>query len=295
MYDINLQQLIYFFTAAEYSNFSKAAKNMYIAQPALSKWIMKLEASLGIKLFERVHHGVRLTEAGNHLYHSLKPIVEEISRTLNYAQATWGGDHKNLSVCYMMLLATDNIILEKIHHYKEQFPYNAIKLDALEPDAIRQAFCNRVYDICIAPTFIFTGISDIYTRLIKKQPVYINLALSHPLASREKVTVADLKNETFCLDLYSEGDEVTNQHVYELCRKHGFVPEKVEYAKNSYEREMAILLGCVWIGGSVSKPDSIRSYEIKGEEERVSISMAWYTNNVSEEILNFIRLFPDLS
>ena len=61
---MELLQLRYFLTAAEYQHMTKAAEHLQIAQPALSQAIHRLEAELGVPLFERKSRSVELNEAG---------------------------------------------------------------------------------------------------------------------------------------------------------------------------------------------------------------------------------------
>ena len=64
----NLSSYWIFYTVANAGNISKAAKELYISQPAISKSIQKLEESLNCKLFSRSSRGVILTEEGSLLY-----------------------------------------------------------------------------------------------------------------------------------------------------------------------------------------------------------------------------------
>ena len=57
-----------FYTVAKTGNISKAAKELYISQPAISKSIQKLEESMNCELFRRSSRGVSLTEEGELLY-----------------------------------------------------------------------------------------------------------------------------------------------------------------------------------------------------------------------------------
>jgi len=61
---MNQRRLRHFTVVAETLNFSRAAERLHIAQPALSTSIQKLEAELGVRLFDRGTSGVQLTTAG---------------------------------------------------------------------------------------------------------------------------------------------------------------------------------------------------------------------------------------
>lgn len=68
-----------FYTVAKTKNISKAAKELYISQPAISKSIQKLEDSLGCELFRRSSRGVLLTEEGELLFTHVSSAFETLS------------------------------------------------------------------------------------------------------------------------------------------------------------------------------------------------------------------------
>ncbi|MBQ2706000.1 MAG: LysR family transcriptional regulator [Agathobacter sp.] len=75
----NLSSYWIFYTVANAGNISKAAKELYISQPAISKSIQKLEESLNCKLFSRSSRGVILTDEGALLYDHVKEAFETLS------------------------------------------------------------------------------------------------------------------------------------------------------------------------------------------------------------------------
>ena len=75
-----LSQYKVFYTVAETGSISRAARELYISQPAISKSIGKLEEALGTRLFARSSRGVTLTEEGTLLYGHVKSAFESISR-----------------------------------------------------------------------------------------------------------------------------------------------------------------------------------------------------------------------
>lgn len=75
----NLSSYWIFYTVANTGNISRAAKELYISQPAISKSIQKLEENLGCKLFSRSSRGVILTDEGQLLYGHVKDAFENLS------------------------------------------------------------------------------------------------------------------------------------------------------------------------------------------------------------------------
>ncbi|MDE6904926.1 MAG: LysR family transcriptional regulator [Lachnospiraceae bacterium] len=75
----NLSAYRIFYTVANAGNISKAAKELYISQPAISKSIQKLEEGLGCRLFARSSRGVTLTEEGELLYSYVKDAFDTLT------------------------------------------------------------------------------------------------------------------------------------------------------------------------------------------------------------------------
>ena len=75
----NLTAYRIFYTVAKAGNISKAARELYISQPAISKSIQKLEENTGCKLFLRSSRGVKLTPEGELLYSYVKNAFETLS------------------------------------------------------------------------------------------------------------------------------------------------------------------------------------------------------------------------
>ena len=75
------KEIEYFLTIAEVGSLSKAAEKVYVSQPALSKYLAKLEDTYGTLLFERMNNSLVLTEAGKIYYESALQIAEICNST----------------------------------------------------------------------------------------------------------------------------------------------------------------------------------------------------------------------
>ena len=78
--DQNLSQYRIFYAVAKAGNISRAAKELYISQPAISKSISKLEVSLNTVLFTRNSRGVQLTDEGQVLFEHTRDAFEELAK-----------------------------------------------------------------------------------------------------------------------------------------------------------------------------------------------------------------------
>src|SRR4051812_22438818 len=81
---MTLQQLEYFLASVEHGSFSAAAESLHMAQPSLSEQVRRLEAELGVALFQRVGRGLKLTEAGR----ALRPHAERVLAEVDNARAS---------------------------------------------------------------------------------------------------------------------------------------------------------------------------------------------------------------
>ena len=75
---MDLRQLRYFAKVVESGSFSKAASQLHVAQPALSKQVQQFEEDLGLALIERGSRPVRLTEPGRVIYEQALQILERV-------------------------------------------------------------------------------------------------------------------------------------------------------------------------------------------------------------------------
>ncbi len=79
---MKIEKLYYFLSVAKHKNFTKAAQECHIAQPAVSKQMLSLEKELGFELFQRKNRRVELTEAGQEFYQSISCLVNEYESSI---------------------------------------------------------------------------------------------------------------------------------------------------------------------------------------------------------------------
>ncbi len=86
--NMTLRQLRYFAEAAELGQFSQAARKLHVSQSVITTAVAQLEASLGLKLFDRMPHGVGLTAEG-HRFHRMCGTSWIRCRTRSASRCSW--------------------------------------------------------------------------------------------------------------------------------------------------------------------------------------------------------------
>ena len=121
--NVELRHLRYFVAVAEELHFSRAAEKLQIAQPPLSQQIRQLERTLGVPLFERNHHFVALTPAGQVFLEEARLILEQVEHALSRVQDAQRGLVGRLDVGYIKSVsATDTILPDILQVYRRRFP-----------------------------------------------------------------------------------------------------------------------------------------------------------------------------
>ncbi len=125
--NVNYELYKTFYSVAKNKNITKAAHQLMISQPAVSKSIKTLEDQVGCTLFIRNKYGVSLTEEGETFYKNIKPAIEMIEHAEETLQETLNLDYGTLSIGVSNTL-TRKYLLPYIKKFHEQYPRIKIKI-----------------------------------------------------------------------------------------------------------------------------------------------------------------------
>jgi DNA-binding transcriptional LysR family regulator len=180
--------LRYFVAVAEELNFARAAERLAIASPPLSRAIRKLEAELGVTLFERTTHSVALTPAGTVLLEQARIALDALQAAGRRAQRAADPEPK-----LVLAVKADNAagLLDKILAGYAADPASkpvAIRLCGWQEHTrlLREGHADAAL---LYEPFDHTGLD---AETVATELRVVALAAAHPLAQRDRVSLADI-------------------------------------------------------------------------------------------------------
>ena len=222
MKDINISYIRYFVTLVEQKKFNKAAYQLHISQPALSKSIMMLEDYLGTSLLKRYPKGFELTDAGKYFYESSVYFLKLYDDFLYDVDARvcspYSGTVRMSSSGVILDMFYPDIILR----LREQYP--DIKIYAMEEDtnAAIQSLLSHRADVASAIYPLPQEIKDRFiTHPLLDSTFHIVLPADHPLARDPTVHVSSLDG----MSILTPG-ELSQVHLsfLSLCKENSVSP-----------------------------------------------------------------------
>jgi DNA-binding transcriptional LysR family regulator len=196
-------QLETFIRVADAGSFNRAAEELFITPPAVIKQITALENSLDLKLFDRSHRGLTLTDAGKSLYKDAKYLIQycdaAVVRAKNAAQESGHVTRFGTSPMTPGQFLVD--LWPKIHQLCPDIKFQLVPYDNT-PENAREILHNLGQNIdIVAGPFDQDSLRlwQCHALELSQEPVRCAVSIYHPLAQKERLTVQDLYGENFLL------------------------------------------------------------------------------------------------
>lgn len=138
---MELLQLKYFLAVAESEHMTNTAKQLHIAQPALTQSIHRLEQELGVSLFERAGRGIRLSPAGAYVRDRVKPAMETLENVARDVQLFQQGEQ---GVVRVGVHAASGVAIDGIAAYSELNPHVSFEITQDERERHRDVIVTTI-------------------------------------------------------------------------------------------------------------------------------------------------------
>lgn len=188
---MDLRQLKYFVQIVESGSLAKASRQLYIAQPALSQAIAKLEAEVGKPLLIRTAKGVTPTENGAALHHHARFMLRQHDQALSIARQEPGTAYGmvSLGLAATTVCAVGPPFMRRI---REKFP--GIVLNVVEGMSGHLAQMMRLAQLDLAILFSRDAVPDLPAEPLVEEELFLMLPSSSPLVAprRNSITCAEV-------------------------------------------------------------------------------------------------------
>lgn len=189
---MEIRQLKYFISAATHLNFTKAAKECFIVQTAITAQIANLEEELGVKLFERRSRGLALTEAGELFFQEAKEIVARIGLAREKMSALRGGYRSLLRIGHHGELFRAELT-KILREFRRQAPGVKVMLYQLTRGDLVSGVRDGQLDLALLASQDSLDEKSKFLDwdLLGEDEPMLAVSLDHPLADRREVTLEE--------------------------------------------------------------------------------------------------------
>ncbi len=192
---MEFQQLRYLVAVAETENFTRASERCHVAQPSLSQQIIKLEKELGHKLFHRLGRRAVLTEAGMVFLQRARRMLLELDDATREMRDSDLID-RSITIGSIPSLAP-TLLPPLLALCKTRFP----QLEVNANEDFRDDLIRGVIDGHLDLAIMALPVVDVRlaSEVLFSEPLLLAVGKSHPLASKSKVEIDDVKGERFVM------------------------------------------------------------------------------------------------
>ncbi len=293
---MNLRDLHYLVALSDQRHFGRAAEACFVSQPTLSTQIRKLEGELGVRLVERTPRRILMTEVGDEIVRRARDILNEVEQIRNIARNTHDPESGTVRLGIFPTLGP-YLLPHIVPTVRQRFPKLELLLSEDKSDNLLQQMREGKLDAAILALPVHED--SLHCEFLFEEPFVLAVAAEHPLAARQHMAVADLKNHT--LLLLEEG-HCLRDHALEVCHMSG-ANERTGFRATSLEtlRQMVAanvgitLLPMLAIRPPINQPENLRLIEFESHPPSRRVAMVWRKSSaLGPFLLRLAEIFQDL-
>jgi DNA-binding transcriptional LysR family regulator len=264
-------------------HFRRAAEQLCMSQPALSKQIRRLEEKVGVELFARTRRKVTLTEPGRVLVPLADKLLKESESALTIVKEASSGRAGILRIGFG-LAAVSDILPRTILRFNQNYPLIKLQMCDMSTPLQLTALLQQSLDLGILRLPIASAELDSLP-LIRERLV---LAVPKSFRYSHRDRLSTLRDAPFVL-ISRSASATFHNHALSVCRSAGFTPNVVQESGETFT-----ILNFVRAGLGVSlvqsaaarmKVPGVRFHELQMSESEWSIGTAWMRNSEKRDLI----------
>ena len=221
---MNDLQIEYFLAAARNMSFSKAAQELFVSQPAISRQILALEQELGCPLFERLNRGIVLTANGEMFYDFFERYRTELADLKLRAKLSLENKNRGIHLGVLNNWNISGIILPVLQEFARQYPDIKVEVNSYEPRSSQEALQSGKEDVIVTIEPKILNIQGIMHAKVIDLPRVLIYSTANLPDPEKKLTPYDFREDEFLAVAGEDNDFVTDL-IRSVCKPYGFTPK----------------------------------------------------------------------
>ena len=293
---VELRQIRYFVAVAEDRHFGRAAERMYIAQPALSQHIRRLEHELGVRLLDRSGRHVRLTPAGDAFLDGARRLLSQADEAARLARLADVGETGTVAIG-VDLAAAAGLLPGALRRWSTRRPAVRPVLTAGRRPELLDLLRRRELDLAMLDGPVTDGAFE--TEALVEHDAVVIVPTTHRLADQPDVRVAQLCHEDLVLVDRTVAPGMHDRTIA-LCDAAGFSP-RVSLEVQDVELvplTVASGMGIAVLGSNLVADRTfagVESRPLAGTDPFTSVLVAWIVDGATRQAVEFVEVLVEFA
>jgi len=210
MLHLTFRQLSVFEAVARHLNYTRAAEELHLTQPAVSMQIKQMEESLGLAIFEQLGKRIHLTGAGSEVLAYARAIIQqldELEDVLNRIKGLSGGKLR------ISVATTANYFIPTLlGTFSRRYPDITVSLDVTNRETLLRQLSENTVDLVVMGQP--PAEADVEAQTFMDNPLVVVAPPDHPLAREKKIPLARLQEETFLVREPGSGTRIAMERFF---------------------------------------------------------------------------------
>lgn len=230
---MTIDQITAFISLATTLNYTQTAEALHMTQPTVSKLIKALEDELGFGLFFRDTKRVTLTPAGIAFLTEAQAFNTQFNNLLFSAKEIRSGSIGHLNIGYVGHSVAE-CLPAIMNNFRQDNPQISLRMTDYRVADIAEALQSNEIDVALSDLYAVSNLPNVHSQPILTAKYHIIMNEKNPLASKEFLTIDDIRNEKFVMhkSTYISDLSATNRYhpLLRLSAEEHFVPQVSQIA-----------------------------------------------------------------
>lgn len=244
---VDIESLRSFVAVASAGSFTRAAEELYVTQPTLSRRVRELEHELHAPLFVRESRTIRLTSEGQALRHAAAQVIHDFDMlplVVQDAASNSKDTHKLKSAITFgyQIGIDDSPMMKAFNRLQRRYPHSEIYLRYGQPVELERLRESRSIDVSFILRPAHEGSYDPEDIVLARTSVQLMVPHGHPFASRDSVDISELEDQDFIMFERRLTPELSD-FIVSRCFEHGFSLRAKRYIADVHDGAMLSSVG----------------------------------------------------